>query len=329
MQLLRRAKSLIAAACFVIVPSLAIAGPSLVFDMSTGEILHDDGATASWHPASLTKMMTAHLALRAVKAGLLSLNSPVVFSAHASSQPPSKLGIEPGHGLILHDALKVMLTRSTNDVATAIGEAVGGDEETFARLMTMEAKSLGMSATRFTNANGLHNPSQVTTARDLAVLAMAIYRQHPEFLYLFGIKLLPYKNKVLKNTNKLIGTYPGMNGMKTGFTCASGFNIVSSVTRNGRTFGAIVLGEPSVKAREARLEALLNKTITSPARGDFNVLTYGKHPERPAVDNTNTVCSAKTATSNSGTKSKGRVPKRTPPKTQSKSAQKTEKSKRF
>lgn len=331
MKPVRRLKSLIMAACLLMAPSMALAGPTLVFDMTSGEILQDTDATASWHPASLTKMMTAHLALRAIKEGRLSLNSPIVFSPHASSQPPSKLGVEPGHGLLLQDALKIMLTRSMNDVATAIGEAVAGDEQTFGKLMTLEAKSLGMAGTRFTNANGLHNPSQVTTARDMALLAMAIHRQHPEYLYLFGIKELPYKGKVLKNTNRLVRTYPGMNGMKTGFTCASGFNIVSSVKRNGRTFGAIVLGEPSVKAREEKLEALLNQTIISPKRGSFNVLTYGKHQERPAANNTDHICGAKpvVASTAAKAKTKSEAKKRRQPKPDAKTGSKNSKAKRF
>lgn len=274
-------------------PSYAVSGPTLVFDIGTGEILQDNDGTASWHPASLTKLMTAHLALRAVKEGRLTLKSPIIFSDHASSQPPSKLGIKPGESLTLHDALKIMLTRSTNDVATAIGEAVAGNEKSFAELMTNEAKSIGMNATRFQNANGLFDVKQVTTARDLAILVMAIHKQHPDFLYLFSIKEMPYKGKVLKNTNRLLKSFPGMNGMKTGFICASGFNIITTVKRNGRTFGAIVLGEPSVKAREEKVSSLLNQTITSPQKGQFNVLTYGRHNERPATNLNDQICGPK------------------------------------
>jgi len=274
-------------------PSYAVSGPTLVFDIGTGEILQDNDGTASWHPASLTKLMTAHLALRAVKEGRLTLKSPIIFSEHASSQPPSKLGIKPGQSLTLHDALKIMLTRSTNDVATAIGEAISGNEKSFAELMTNEAKSIGMNATRFQNANGLFDVKQVTTARDLAILVMAIHKQHPDYLYLFSIKELPYKGKVLKNTNRLLKSYPGMSGMKTGFICASGFNIITTVKRNGRTFGAIVLGEPSVKAREEKVSSLLNQIITSPQKGQFNVLTYGRHNERPATNLNDQICGPK------------------------------------
>lgn len=331
MKLSHRLLALAIAACPILAPSAALAGPTLVFDMNTGEILHDNDATASWHPASLTKMMTAHLALRAIKEGRLSLNTPIVFSEHASSQPPSKLGVQPGHGLVLHDALKIMLTRSTNDVATAIGEAIAGNETTFAQLMTLEAKSIGMTATRFANANGLYDPSQVTTARDLAILAMAIHKQHPEYLYLFGIKELPYKDKVLKNTNRLLKTYPGMNGMKTGFICASGFNIVTSVQRNGRTFGAIVLGEPSVKAREAKVEALLNQTISSPSRGQFNVLTYGRHQERPATNLKDKICGSQPIATNTKQKGKGKITsgKKSKSKPTAAPKKRAEKTKRF
>lgn len=286
-------------------PSFAMSGPTLVFDVSTGEILQENEATALWYPASLTKIMTAHLALRAIKEGRLKLNSRIVFSAHASAQPPSKLGIKPGQSLILHDALKIMLTRSTNDVATAIGEAVAGNENSFAELMTTEAKSIGMTATRFQNANGLFDGRQVTTARDLAILVMAIHKQHPEYLYLFNIKELPYNGKTLKNTNRLLKSYPGMNGMKTGFICASGFNIITTVNRNGRTFGAIILGEPSVKAREDKASILLNQIIVSTKKGQFNVLTYGRHNERPATNLHDQICGPK-AVATKKIKSRGR-----------------------
>lgn len=264
--------------------STAVAGASLVFDIKTGEILHEEDASASWHPASLTKVMTAHLAIKAIKDGQLTLNSKVTISHHAASQPPSKLGLKPGQSLSLHEALRIMLTRSTNDIATAIAEAVSGNEQLFAQAMTIEAKSLGMMATRFSNANGLHEPSQVTTARDLAILATTIHEQHPEFLYLFGIKEMKYGKQVLRNTNSMLRKNPSVSGMKTGYICASGFNVITTFNFNNRKLGAIVLGEPSVKRREEKVGQVLSKALKANNKHKLNIKNYAIRQESPASD---------------------------------------------
>lgn len=238
--------------------SPAITGPKILVDMETGDVLQAEDADMSWHPASITKVMTAHLALKAVKAGKLELNQSITISKHASSQPASKLGLAAGSTIRLEDALLIMLTRSANDLATAIGEAVAGTEEAFASLMTKEARQLGMSATIFKNANGLHHVEQVTTARDIAILGLAVHRAHPEHIEMFSKKQVSFGKTQIRNTNSLLGVYPGLNGMKTGYICASGFNIVATAQNNEKGILAVVLGEPSSKQRTASLKKLLD-----------------------------------------------------------------------
>jgi D-alanyl-D-alanine carboxypeptidase len=194
--------------------------------------------------------MTANLAFKAVREGKLSGRTPVVMTAHAASTAPSKLGLKPGSGLFLDDALRIMLTRSMNDVATAIGENLSGSETAFVGEMNAEAARLGMKGTHFENASGLPDPAQVTTAEDLAILALHIIKSYPERLPLFSIPTLSVSGRTLKNTNGLIGTFAGAEGMKTGYICSSGFNLVSMAKRNGRRLVAIVLGAPNARLRE-------------------------------------------------------------------------------
>lgn len=235
------------------------AAPSLLVDAATGDILAGEEATRSWHPASLTKLMTAHLALLAVDQGRLALDAPVVISARAAAQPPSRLGLPVGHALRLEDALRVMMVRSANDLAVAVAEAVGGSEGDFVIAMNAEAERLGMSGTRFTNASGLPDERQVSNARDLALLAMAIQRYHQDRYDLFRTPFVTVNGKTLKNTNALLGRYPGMDGMKTGYICASGFNLVASATRDGRRLISVVLGASDVNDRSEQASALLDR----------------------------------------------------------------------
>lgn len=232
--------------------------PRLLVDASTGVVLYAKDASASWHPASLTKMMTAHLALAAIEAGRASLDTPVVISAHAAAQPPSKLGLPAGRSLRLEDALRIMLVRSTNDLAVAVAETLGGTEAGFVRAMNAETVRLGMHSTYFVNANGLHDPRQVTTARDMAVLAIAIERSHKAHLDMFATPMLTVSGKRMKNTNPLMGAYDGIDGMKTGYVCASGFNLVATAHRGSRRLVAVVLGAPSGKARGEEAAVLLD-----------------------------------------------------------------------
>ena len=237
----------------------AMATPRILVDAESGAVLYSEDPAASWHPASLTKIMTAHLALTAIEGGRASLDTPVVMSALAASQPPSKLGLKVGETLRLEDALRIMLVRSTNDLAVAIAEALaGGSQARFVQAMNAEAVRLKMDATYFTNANGLHDPRQVTTARDMAVLAIVVQRQHARYLDMFNAPGISVDGKRLKNTNPLIGKYPGIDGMKTGYVCASGFNLVATANRGGRHLVAVVLGAPSGKARGEEAASLLD-----------------------------------------------------------------------
>lgn len=245
----------------------AAAAPRLLIDAATGRILYAQDASASWHPASLTKMMTAHLALTAIESGRASLDTPVAISAYAAAQPPSKLGLAAGETLRLEDALRVMLVRSTNDVAVAIAETLGGGSEaTFVRAMNAEAVRLRMDATYFVNANGLHDPRQVTTARDMAVLALTILKSHRRHIDLFATPAVTVAGRRMKNTNTLLGTYPGIDGMKTGYVCASGFNLVATARRGGRQLIAVVLGAPNVRQRAATASAMLETGFSGAVR---------------------------------------------------------------
>jgi D-alanyl-D-alanine carboxypeptidase len=239
------------------IPSPALAGPSLLFDVNNGKVLEHQDAFARWYPASLTKLMTAYVAFRALGAGEVTLQSPVRMTKNSSSQPPSKMGFKPGSVMTLDNALKMMITHSANDIAMAVGENVAGSEEAFVDRMNAEARRLGMSGTHYANPNGLFSPDNYTTARDQALLVTAIRKEYPQYLGYFNIEAIGIGKRVIPNINALIGRFDGADGMKTGFICESGFNFIGSATRDGRTLAAIVLGADSVTARAAQTAALL------------------------------------------------------------------------
>lgn len=235
-------------------PSYAL--PQLLLDMRTGEVLFESEAGRPWHPASLTKLMTAYAAFEAVASGRVTLDTPVVMSENALKAPPSKMGFPVGTAVTLEDALYLMLVKSANDIATAIGETVGGSEPEFVRLMNSHAANLGLSATRFANAHGLHDPNQVTSARDIAILAFVIRSRYPQYDDIFETRAVKFGNSTLKSYNILLEKFRGTTGMKTGYVCASGLNIVATAKRNGRELMAVVFG--GVTARErGELAALL------------------------------------------------------------------------
>jgi D-alanyl-D-alanine carboxypeptidase len=238
-------------------PSLAVAGPSLLFDVTNGRVLEHRDAFARWYPASLTKLMTAYVAFRAIDSGEVTLLSPVRMTKNSSSQPPSKMGFKPGSVMTLDNALKMMITHSANDVAMAVGENIGGSQEAFVERMNAEARRLGMSGTHYANPNGLFSPDNYTTARDQALLVTAIRKEYPQYLSYFEIEAIGIGDKVIPNINALIGRFDGADGMKTGFICESGFNFIGSATRQGRTLSAIVLGADSITDRAAQTAALL------------------------------------------------------------------------
>jgi len=235
----------------------ALANPMLLFDLNTGQVLSHQDAFRRWHPASLTKLMTAYVTFRAVAAGELALDSPIKVTKHSAAEPPSKMGFKPGSVMTLDNALKMMLVKSANDIAMAVGENVGGSEEAFAVRMNAEAKRLGMNDSHFVNPNGLHSEDQYTTARDLALLVTSIRNEFPQYALYFSIQGIKAGKKTLMSYNLLVGRYAGADGMKTGFVCASGFNVVGSATRGGKTLVAIVLGEKSAVGRTDAVASLL------------------------------------------------------------------------
>ena len=241
--------------------------PTIVVDVQTGAVLSHSDAFKRWYPASITKLMTAYLAFKAVREGKLSMKSPVVVTKAAAAQPPSKMGYKVGTVLTLDNALKMLMVKSANDIAVAIAGAVAGSEMEFVDRMNDAAREIGMTDTRFANPHGLPDDGQYTTARDLAVLAVTLRRCYPEYDNVFNIEALKVGKGIIRNYNILIGRYAGADGMKTGFICASGFNLAGSATRNGRTLVAIVLG---AKSQEARAETAANLLEDGFARDPSN-----------------------------------------------------------
>ncbi|WP_235897496.1 D-alanyl-D-alanine carboxypeptidase family protein [Neoaquamicrobium microcysteis] len=237
----------------------AQAGPSVLIDLATGKVLEQQDAFDPWYPASLTKLMTVMVTFRAIKAGEIALDSPVRVSERASKEPPSKMGYKPGSVLTVDNAVKILMVKSANDVATALAESVAGSRNAFVARMNGEALRLGMSRTRFANAHGLHAEEQVTTARDLAVLAMALRNEFPQYAHYFSLEALQSGNTVMENHNDLMMRFAGANGMKTGYTCPSGFNLIATATRGGRSLMAVVIGEPTVEARADKAANLLER----------------------------------------------------------------------
>ncbi len=237
--------------------------PYIVVDASSGQVLLQDEATRPWNPASTTKMMTTYVALRAVKAGRAQFDSPLVASARAASQKPSKIGIRPGQEITLDNALKIMMVKSANDLAVVIAEGIGGSVEGFSAMMNAEARRLGMRESHFVNPHGFHAEGHQSSARDLAILARAMLTEFPQHDEYWGTGAVQLGNRILNNTNGLIGRYAGAIGMKTGFVCASGFNLVSAAQRGGRTLIVVVLGASSGGERVVRSAQLLDQGFGS------------------------------------------------------------------
>ncbi|UVF18712.1 D-alanyl-D-alanine carboxypeptidase [Microvirga terrae] len=276
--------SLLLAAGLLLMPAGVGASPMLLVDASTGDVLAAQEATRSWHPASLTKMMTAHLALSAVRAGQVGMDTSVVMSAKAASQAPTKLGIPPGTSLRLEDAITVMMVKSANDVTFAVAEAIGGSEEAFVAAMNAEARRLGMTGTRFANPTGLHDDRQVTNARDMAVLMMVLLSYHGDHMDLLRTPSITVNGRMLKNTNKLVEDYAGLEASKTGFVCASGFNVAVSALRGDRRVIGVVLGSPSAATRTLVMRDLLNTGLSDGASPVGNLRTMKAAGPAPAAD---------------------------------------------
>lgn len=223
--------------------------PMLLVDAKTLQVLYEEDAGQPWHPASLTKMMTAYLAFAAIADGRVTLDTPVKVSQHAWNQAPAKSGLDKGAAVTLKDALYIMLVKSANDMAVAIAETVGGDENSFVKQMNLMAEQMDLTATHFENANGLNNNKQVSSARDLAMLALYLQRDYPQYEEMFRVQQVKLGKSVLKTSNEMLEHLDGMTGMKTGYICASGLNIVATMQRDGRSLIAVVLGGSSARER--------------------------------------------------------------------------------
>lgn len=240
-------------------PLPALAGPHILVELKSGKVIDHQDAFQRWYPASLTKLMTVYTAFKALKAGKVTLQTPIVMSKKSAGQPASKMYLKPGDWMTLEDALKLVLVKSANDVAYAVAENLGGSLEAYVAEMNRDALSIGMNSSRFINANGLPGKGQYTTARDMALLAMALRRDFPEYAHFFALEGVNTGKKVYPNYNMLIGRFDGADGMKTGFICASGFNQVTTATRNGKTVVSVVLGTESLAARADLSADLLQK----------------------------------------------------------------------
>jgi len=250
-------RPLVAALFLIVLPVSAKAGPALVVEAKSGLVLYAEDADRIWHPASLTKLMTAYLTFQALRDGKLSMADKVKCSQNARLQPPSKLGLPLGAEISVELALKSLIVKSANDVAVMVAERVAGTEEAFVQRMNETAERLGMKNTKFFNPHGLPDKRQVTTARDMAILARTITKEFPEHADLFALQSFEIGGRRLRSHNRILRTFEGADGMKTGFICASGFNVVASATRGDLSIMAVVLGEKSSRERRKRAERLI------------------------------------------------------------------------
>ncbi|MCV0394131.1 MAG: D-alanyl-D-alanine carboxypeptidase [Rhizobiaceae bacterium] len=279
-----RLRVFIASALVIILAAgAAQAGPRLLLDAKTGKVLQHRQAFDRWHPASLTKLMTAYVTFRALKAGEISLTSGVRISKNALDEPPSKMAYPVGSVMTIDTALKIIMVKSANDIATAIAENVGKGEANFVARMNAEAARLGMTGTHYVNAHGLHDPEQYTTARDMAVLASQIRLEFPEYAGYFNIEAIQAGKNLMPTYNILMGRFPGADGMKTGFVCASGFNLIASATREGRLLIAVVMGAASQEARAVEAAELLHDGFSRTGENAVSIAALAPYGERQTV----------------------------------------------
>lgn len=277
---------------------------ALLIEADTGKVLHAENATIPWHPASLTKLMTTYITLQAVKNNRITLDALFTVSPRAASQAPSKMGFKPGSQLTVDNALKMLMVKSANDMAVVLAEGVSGSVEKFSEEMNSTSRRLGMTQSNWVNPNGLPDDEQISSARDLAILGRALLNDFPEYDLYWNIPAIQIGKRVMRNYNTLIGRYEGADGMKTGFICASGYNLVASATRNGKRLIAVVLGSPSSPYRAAKTAGLLERGFNrgalswlAPSLGSVEALQpvnvappdlrnqmCGPHRKRPAAE---------------------------------------------
>jgi D-alanyl-D-alanine carboxypeptidase len=276
----------------------------ILVDADSGKVLRAENAAYPWYPASLSKLMTLYVTLSAIRDRRITFDTLFTVSRNAWSQAPTKMGFPIGTQVTVDNALKMLMVKSANDMAVLLAEGIDGSIDKFAEEMTLTAQSLGMTETNFVNPNGLPADGQITSARDLAILARALIKQFPQYSYYWHIPAIKYGKRVVRNYNPLIGRYPGADGMKTGFICASGFNLVATATRDNKRLIAVVLGAPSGAARAIKAAALLESGFRQnplawlvPSLGTVDELrpintdppnlkdqTCGKHRKRPAAE---------------------------------------------
>ncbi|MBJ3778345.1 D-alanyl-D-alanine carboxypeptidase family protein [Acuticoccus mangrovi] len=244
----------------------------IVVDARTGQILYQEAARSLRYPASLTKMMTLYLLFEQLDAGRLTPASPLSVSEEAASRPPAKLGVKAGTAITVDTAARALAVRSANDVAVVIAENLAGSEENFARAMTAKARSLGMARTNFVNASGLPDPLQYTTAQDMAILGKALSESFPRWFGYFQTEKISYNGRTWRNTNKLLGKVPGVEGIKTGYIRDSGFNLVTSVRRGGKHIIAVVIGGRTGASRNKKMEELIETYMPKASGGGIGSL---------------------------------------------------------
>ena len=267
---------------FLAVASPATAGPAtIVVDAATGAVLASAQPTALWRPASLTKLMSLYVVFQELAAGRLSLDEKLTVSSYAASMPPSSIGLAPGEHLTVRQAILATITRSANDAVVALAQRVAGDETAFAARMTETAKTLGMTGSVFRTASGLPDPEQTTTARDMAVLALALIRDFPQYYAFFDARGVDFRGGTLPTINAILQLYPGADGLKTGFTCGSGYNLVASAVRGGRRIIAVILGGLTSGQRFNEATDLLDTGFAAPVAPDEDPLTIGQMMKVP------------------------------------------------
>ena len=247
-------------------PAFAARQASIVVDAASGAVLFASEPTALWRPASLTKLMTLYLTYEALQAGRLKLEEKLTVSAYAAAMPPSRLGLAKGEKIAVEDAILATITRSANDAAVALAERIGGDETSFAGQMTAAAKHLGMTGSVFRNATGLPDPEQITTARDMAVLGLALIHEYPAYYHFFSATGMRHLGESLPTINAILNLYPGADGLKTGFTCGSGYNLVASATRGGERVLGVLLGGLTSDQRFSGMRVLLDAGFAARAK---------------------------------------------------------------
>ncbi len=291
-------------AAAVLAATPAWSGSSILIDADSGKVLRADNATYPWYPASTTKLMTLYMALSAVRDNRITFDTLFTVSRNANLQAPTKMGLPVGSQVTVDNALKMMMVKSANDMAVLLAEGIGGSVDDFAQQMTDTAHKLGMSESNFVNPNGLPADGQITSARDLAILARALIREFPDYSFYWHVPAIKFGKRIVRNYNPLLGRYPGADGMKTGFICASGFNLVATATRNNKRLIAVVLGAPSGAVRAIKAAEMLESGFSqnplswlTPSLGMVDALapmdvappnlqeqTCGKHRKRPAAE---------------------------------------------